>query len=110
MSRRATCYSTTQLTYAERREPTSGLEPLTCSLRVSHQALLAFAQGCRFPIPKSIFLPRLALRCAVLRPRWYHGGIRSWLITLAGWCAPDRQVGMETAHPQPVEFTLDDTM
>jgi hypothetical protein len=45
-----------------------------------------------------------------LRPRWYHGGIRSWLITLPNECAPDRQVGMKTAHPQPVEFTLDDTM
>ncbi len=38
-----------RLRYAEKREPTSGLEPLTCSLRVSQQALLLFAEVCKFP-------------------------------------------------------------
>ncbi len=35
-------------------EPTSGLEPLACSLRVSHQALLEFAWACKFRVSKPI--------------------------------------------------------
>jgi hypothetical protein len=56
-------------------EPTSELEPLTCSLRVSHQALLGFAQACKSRISKPISFLCLALRYTVLRSRWYQCGI-----------------------------------
>jgi hypothetical protein len=49
-------------------EPTSGLEPLTCSLRVITQALQGPAQGCKCP---------------------YLGGfLCSWLRCVAPYCAP----------------------
>src|SRR5215204_1020120 len=43
----------------EKREPTSGLEPLTCSLRVMHQALQGFARGCKCRISKPYSFLRL---------------------------------------------------
>jgi hypothetical protein len=58
-------------------EPTSGLEPLTCSLRVMHHALQGFAQACKFRISKLFSLLRLAVRCTVLRSRWCQSGVRS---------------------------------
>jgi hypothetical protein len=57
------------------REPTSGLEPLTCSLRVMHQALQGFAQGCKSRISKPVSVLCLAPCCTVLRSRWYQNGI-----------------------------------
>jgi hypothetical protein len=43
-----------RLIYAESGEPTSGLEPLTCSLRVIHQALQGVAGGCKSRISKRL--------------------------------------------------------
>jgi hypothetical protein len=57
------------------KEPTSGLEPLTCSLRVIHQALQGVAQGCKCRISKPFTFLSFALCCTVLRSRWYRGGI-----------------------------------
>ena|SRR5215204_4334543 len=59
------------------REPTSGLEPLTCSLRVIGQVLRGLARGCNFRISKPFSLLRVAGRCTVLRSRWYQSGIRT---------------------------------
>src|SRR5215216_3922285 len=59
-------------------EPTSGLEPLTCSLRVIIQALQGLADDCKSRISKPLSLLCLALCCTVLRSRWYQSGIK-WL-------------------------------
>src|SRR5215208_1612713 len=56
-------------------EPTSGLEPLTCSLRVITQALQGVARDCKSPISKRLSLLRVAACCTVLRSRWYRNGI-----------------------------------
>jgi hypothetical protein len=60
----------------ERGEPTSGLEPLTCSLRVIGHALQGCAQACKSRISKPVSLLRFAARCTVLRSRWYQSGIK----------------------------------
>jgi hypothetical protein len=65
----------------QKTEPTSGLEPLTCSLRVIHQALQGFADGCKTRIPKPVSFLCLALCCTVLRSRWYQSGINISLIS-----------------------------
>src|SRR5215218_3465300 len=57
-------------------EPTSGLEPLTCSLRVIHHVLQGVAQMCKFRISRPVSLLCLALCCTVLRSRWCQSGIR----------------------------------
>src|SRR5215211_7716158 len=59
-----------------REEPTSGLEPLTCSLRVIHQALQGFAGDCKCRIFRGVSFPCLASCCSVLRSRWYQSGIK----------------------------------
>ena len=59
----------------ERGEPTSGLEPLSCSLRVITQALQGFAQECKSRISRRLSLLRVAACCTVLRSRWYQSGI-----------------------------------
>src|SRR5215208_6196712 len=51
----------------ENREPTSGLEPLTCSLRVCGQGLLRVAQLCNSRISKRSFVPSFARCCWALR-------------------------------------------
>ena len=56
-------------------EPTSGLEPLYCSLRVIGHALQGFAQGCKCRIFRGVSFLRLAACCTVLRSRWYQSGI-----------------------------------
>src|SRR5919107_3482364 len=56
----------------EKREPTSGLEPLTCSLRVITQALQRVARSCKSCIFRGVSLLRLAPCCTVLRSRWYQ--------------------------------------
>jgi hypothetical protein len=58
------------------QEPTSELEPLTCSLRVMHQVLQRVAQGSRTRISKVFSLPWLALCCTVLRSRWCQSGVK----------------------------------
>ena len=69
------------LPIARKEEPTSGLEPLTCSLRVIHQALQGFARGCKSRISKPLPLLCFAPYCTVLRSRWYQSGIRRLRIT-----------------------------
>jgi hypothetical protein len=59
----------------KRGEPTSGLEPLTCSLRVIGQPLQGLAQGCKYRIPKRLSFLCLALCCTVLRSRWCQSGV-----------------------------------
>jgi hypothetical protein len=61
----------------ERGEPTSGLEPLTCSLRVIIHALQGFAQACKSRIFRRLSLLRIAPCCTALRSRWYQIGIRT---------------------------------
>ena len=56
-------------------EPTSGLEPLTCSLRVIGHTLQEFARACKCRINRRLSLLRVATRCTVLRPRWCQSGI-----------------------------------
>src|SRR5215213_7593000 len=57
------------------REPTSGLEPLICSLRVITQALQGCAGDCKCRIFRGVSFPCLAACCTVLRSRWYQSGI-----------------------------------
>src|SRR5215204_5122802 len=59
----------------QNREPTSGLEPLTCSLRVITQALQGCAGDCKSRIFRGVSFLRLAECCTVLRSRWYQSGI-----------------------------------
>jgi hypothetical protein len=54
------------------REPTSGLEPLTCSLRVMHQTLQGFAWGCNAVYLEGFLFP--ALPCVA--PYCVPGGVR----------------------------------
>jgi hypothetical protein len=68
--------SSIALIYAESREPTSGLEPLSCSLRVIGQALQGCAEGCKLPLSHGVSFPCLALRCTVLRSRWCQSGVK----------------------------------
>src|ERR671921_2143857 len=53
-------------------EPTSGLEPLTCSLRVIHQVLQGCARDCKSRINKPVSFLSFAKCCIVLRSRWYQ--------------------------------------
>ena len=57
------------------KEPTSGLEQLSCSLRVIHQALQVCAGDCKCRIFRGVSFPCLALCCTVVRSRWYQSGI-----------------------------------
>jgi hypothetical protein len=66
-------------------EPTSGLEPLSCSLRVIHQALQWYARACKSRISRRLYLLRDAECCIVLRSRWYQSGINITL-TSASFC------------------------
>ena len=66
------------------REPTSGLEPLTCSLRVIHHVLQGLAWGCKSRIFRALCLPCLAAWCTVLRSRWYQSGVKRQRITHRG--------------------------
>jgi hypothetical protein len=44
-------------------EPTSGLEPLTCSLRVRFEAFLGIARTCKTRLDKLDSLPSFAYHC-----------------------------------------------
>jgi hypothetical protein len=59
------------------REPTSGLEPLTCSFRVCGHVLQGLAQECKSCISRLVSLLWVAECCTVLRSRWYQSGIRT---------------------------------
>jgi hypothetical protein len=60
----------------QNKEPTSGLEPLTCSLRVIGHALQTAARTCKSRISKGVSLLRVALYCIVLRSRWCQSGVK----------------------------------
>jgi hypothetical protein len=74
-------FPVSRLTYADCGEPTSGLEPLNCSLRVIAQALQGFAGDCKSRISKPLSLLRVAASCTVLRSRWYQSGINITLVS-----------------------------
>src|SRR5918998_5800706 len=60
----------------EKGEPTSGLEPLSCSLRVIGHMLLGFAEACKSRISRRFPLLWVAECCTTLHSRWYQSGIR----------------------------------
>jgi hypothetical protein len=66
--------------YADWGEPTSGLESLSCSLRVIIRALRGLARACKSPISKLFSFPRFASRCTVLRSRWCQSGVNATLV------------------------------
>jgi hypothetical protein len=82
-------------TYMHCGEPTSGLEPLTCSLRVIGHPLQGLAQGCKSRISRGASFLRIALCCTVLRSRWCQSGINIALISA------------QHAYPRVVLFNLD---
>jgi hypothetical protein len=89
------------LQIAETKEPTSGLERLTCSLRVIIQVLQGFAQACKSPISKPLSFLYLALCCTVLRSRWCQSGVRSsWITRRPFLCArqASRNGDVQPAH------------
>jgi len=92
---RFTCKST------EIREPTSGLEPLSCSLRVIGQALQGCAGDCKCRIFRGVSFPCLAACCTVLRSRWYQSGINITLVATSDKKFP--RVGSTTFVAMPQE-------
>ena len=87
-----------------KEEPTSGLEPLTCSLRVSSQALQGCAVGCNPCISKRFSPLWLALCCTVLRSRWYQQRHSSCTIVLTR--ARIRSTPSTSRHTS-IQLTLD---
>src|SRR5215203_3319420 len=85
------------------REPTSGLEPLTCSLRVIGHALQGFARACKSLISKGFSLLRLAQCCTVLRSRWYQSGIKRSAVIRGQWC----RKSVNAASPVPPQAGSD---
>ena len=61
-------------------EPTSGLEPLTCSLGVIGHVLQGCAGVCKSRIYKRLSLLWFAACCTVLRSRWYQSGINRGVV------------------------------
>jgi hypothetical protein len=59
----------------------SGLEPLTCSLRVIGHVLQGLAGVCKPRISKGFSFLCLAVCCTVLRSRWYQSGINITLVS-----------------------------
>jgi hypothetical protein len=68
-----------RLIYANCEEPTSGLEPLTCSLRVISQVSQGLAQACKCRIFRGVSFHCLAECCTVLRSRWCQSGVKRCL-------------------------------
>ena len=66
---------------AKNREPTSGLEPLTCSLRVIIHALQGFAQACKPRIFRRLSLLRVAVCCTIVRSWWCQSGVKVTLLS-----------------------------
>ena len=69
-------------TRADERTRTADL----ISLRVIHQALQRFAQGCKSRIFRGVSFLRLARCCTVLRSRWYQSGIKRLPGLRIEWC------------------------
>src|SRR5215203_3704274 len=65
-----------------KREPTSGLEPLTCSLRVIHHVLQGLARACKSRMFRLLSLLRVAACCTVLRSRWCQSGVNIKVVFL----------------------------
>ena len=63
------------LIYTDWRAPTSGLEPLTSSLGVIHEALQVCAGDRKCRMFRGVSFPCLAACCTVLCSRWYQSGI-----------------------------------
>ncbi len=92
------------------KEPTSGLEPLSCSLRVITQALQGLARGCKSRISRGLSLLRVAVYCTVLRSRWHQNGInrgiassRSYSLVHASEVRPAPHEGRHyPTHPRPL--------
>jgi hypothetical protein len=80
-------------------EPTSGLEPLTCSLRVITQALQGCAEACNSRISKRVSFLCLAACCTVLRSRWYQSGIKRSPVIRVKRC----RKSMDYASPVPLQ-------
>jgi hypothetical protein len=81
------------------REPTSGLEPLACSLRVIIQALQEVAQVCKSRISKRLSLHRFAPCCTVLRSRWCQSGVTNTLASTFAFVHPTLIGGYRTTQP-----------
>ncbi len=64
----------------ESRRADSNRLPLL-QLRVIIQALQGFAQACKSRISRQFSFLRFALRCTVLRSRWYQSGINVILVS-----------------------------
>ena len=58
------------------REPTRGLEPLTCSLRVIGSGVAGVCRELQLPHFRGVSFLCLAACCTVLRSRWYQSGIK----------------------------------
>jgi hypothetical protein len=59
----------------ENKKPTSGLEPLTCSLRVIGYVLQGLAHECKSRISKPVSIPRVAVLHRTALPvvsEWYQ--------------------------------------
>ena len=63
-------------------------------LRVITQVLRGCAGGCKCPISRPVSLLCLAVRCTVLRSRWYQSGIKpplsEFVFSNLGLCVPCR--------------------
>jgi hypothetical protein len=64
----------------KKEEPTSGLEPLTCSLRVIGHVLQGCAGACKYRIFRGFSFLWLAACCTVLRSRWCQSGVNRVLV------------------------------
>jgi hypothetical protein len=69
-------------------EPTSGLEPLTCSLRVINRVFHGLAGVCKTRISRRLSLLWLAPCCTALRSRWCQSGVNRG-IAASRSCSPE---------------------
>jgi hypothetical protein len=82
---------------AKNKEPTSGLEPLTCSLRVMIQALQGIVRACISRINRQFSFAWFAACCTALRSRWCQSGVNF---------TPYTQLRMAWLHLADVERDL----
>src|SRR5215211_3621706 len=69
------------------------------SLRVINHALQGFARACKSRISRPFSSPWLALRCTVLRSRWYQSGIKGLPRMHRGRC-PTSDLSMLSLFPE----------
>jgi hypothetical protein len=89
-----------------KREPTSGLEPLTCSLRVIGHVLQGVAGDCKCRIFGGVSFPYLAECCTVLRSRRYHSGVTNTLSSTFDFVQPTQSTGYRTTQSTSPPLTL----